>query len=133
MFFLTACCRDMQPYLDTPSARDIVADEIRYVSNGKPGWVYCYAVLPDHFHLLVLLPKHVSPCDLIRLIKGRASAGLGKLGLRNVWNRSFHDRMIRNEMEMKETGRYILDNPVRRELVSKPQEWPWCGILDWKG
>ena len=33
-----------------------------------------------------------------------------------VWQRNYHERIIRTEKELNETRRYILDNPARRAL-----------------
>jgi REP element-mobilizing transposase RayT len=47
---------------------------------------------------------------------------------KHLWQRSFNDRVIRNEAEFRETLEYIMLNPVRRGYVSKPEFYPFSGF-----
>ncbi|HXG66353.1 MAG TPA: hypothetical protein VNO70_14740 [Blastocatellia bacterium] len=49
---------------------------------------------------------------------------------KRLWGRSFHEHIIRNDADLRETVEYIAMNPVRRGYVSKPQFYPFTGIID---
>jgi REP element-mobilizing transposase RayT len=47
---------------------------------------------------------------------------------KQLWQRSFHDHIIRNDDDLRETVKYIAMNPVRRGCVTKPQYYPFTGF-----
>ena len=49
---------------------------------------------------------------------------LGKL----LWQRSFNDRVIRNEADFRETVDYIMLKSVRRGYLSRPEFYPFSGF-----
>jgi REP element-mobilizing transposase RayT len=49
---------------------------------------------------------------------------------KTLWQSSFYEHIIRNEMDLKETLEYIAFNPVKRGYVSKPQFYPFSGFLE---
>ena len=42
-----------------------------------------------------------------------------------VWHREYWDRYIRDETHFQRAVEYIHFNPVKANLVAKPEEWPW--------
>jgi REP element-mobilizing transposase RayT len=47
---------------------------------------------------------------------------------KHLWQRSFHDHIIRSDADFRETLQYIVLNPVRRGYVSRPEFYPFSGI-----
>ncbi|MCX5969976.1 MAG: transposase, partial [Coprothermobacterota bacterium] len=43
-----------------------------------------------------------------------------------VWHREYWDRFIRDERHFVAARDYIVMNPVKAGLVTKPEDWPWC-------
>ena len=39
----------------------------------------------------------------------------------------FYDHFVRGEESLAAIARYILENPVRRGLVARVEDWPWGG------
>jgi REP-associated tyrosine transposase len=71
-----------------------------------------YVVMPNHLHGIVWLARagHAPPLPVvIASFKAAASRAAG----RALWQRSFHDRVIRNESELQTLRRYVVDNPIR--------------------
>lgn len=46
-----------------------------------------------------------------------------------LWKESAFDHVIRNEDDFRETVKYILNNPVRRGYVNRPEYYPFSGVL----
>ena len=44
-----------------------------------------------------------------------------------------YDRNIRNAKALREMMGYIHDNPVKRGLAERAEDWPWSSARDWAG
>jgi hypothetical protein len=88
-------------------------------------------VMPDHIHLLTMNTTGGNVSNLIRSFKGRTSTRLRALGFTSVWQRGFHDHVLRRHEDISASLRYLLENPVRAHLVEDWQSYPWCGSLKW--
>ena len=42
-----------------------------------------------------------------------------------VWERRFYPYGVYSEKKRREKLNYMHNNPVKRGLVSSPEEWPW--------
>lgn len=47
---------------------------------------------------------------------------------KHLWHQRFHEHVIRNPADLRETIEYIAMNPVKRGYVSKPQYYPFTGF-----
>jgi REP element-mobilizing transposase RayT len=95
--------------------------------------LYCYCLMPDHLHVL-LSPSERSGSlmQIMRAFKSyttRMAWSFGRSG--SLWARSFYDRAIRDEQDIRTTCEYILGNPVRAGLVEEPDDYPYAALLDY--
>ena len=125
-YFLTICATHHAPSLLT--AETVKAVEISLAKMRALGaLVHCYCLMPDHIHLLISLadyPKGVT--ELVRGFKTTASRRAG----RPLWQRSFHDHILRPSENPEEVCRYILGNPIRKGLATDFGQWPYGKMLD---
>jgi putative transposase len=81
--------------------------------------------MPDHFHILITPLLTLEKA--LQLIEGgfsfRARRELGFQG--EIWEKSFHDRRVRDWEEYSVFRQYILRNPVKRGLATIPEEYPY--------
>ena len=72
-----------------------------------------YVVMPNHVHLILHLQGYEENPDSpsISNIVGQMKRAVSKLAERNVWQRSFHDHVIRNEKDYQKIWQYVEDNP----------------------
>ena len=76
-----------------------------------------YVVMPNHIHLLLRIitencgQSAVAPTvsKIIQQMKGIVTKQLG----RNIWQKSFHDHVIRNEKDCQKIWEYIENNPAK--------------------
>ena len=47
---------------------------------------------------------------------------------KRLWHQRFHEHVLRNDADLRETIEYIAMNPVRRGYVSRPQYYPFTGF-----
>lgn len=85
--------------------------------------------MPEHFHLLIGEPNRGNPSSVMFALKQRTSRRwlktLREQGIERFWQRRFYDFNVFNEKKRIEKLKYMHRNPVVRELVSKPEDWPW--------
>jgi putative transposase len=93
-----------------------------YRSQGK-FLLHAFVIMPDHFHALITPAPDVSLEKAMQFIKGGFSFRLKSK--RDVWMRSFNESQVSSEEKFLNCVQYIQDNPVRRGLVSTPEEYPY--------
>lgn len=73
-----------------------------------------FVIMPDHVHgILVLADPVLTLGQVVNLFKGAVTMAVRATGDRigSVWQRGFHDRIIRDDDEWVRIARYIDDNP----------------------
>ena len=80
-----------------------------------------FVIMPNHVHLLIVLQtersgtlRTASPTKALipRIVHGMKSVTSRQSGF-SIWQRSYHDRIIRNEVEYQKIWQYIEENPAR--------------------
>jgi putative transposase len=92
-------------------------------------WVYLF--MPDHLHLIIEGKSDRS--DLWKMIvsfKQKTGFWLSQNAPEIQWQKDFYDHIHRTEDDLKKQIRYILENPLRKKLVSDWQIYPFKGSLD---
>jgi putative transposase len=113
----------------TGEERRLVLDHL-HEGEGRFYMLFIAVVMPDHVHLLL---KLVEGFDLSRVMKGIKETSARRINQgRNVrgslWQDESYDRIMRTEEEFHDKVRYVLDNPVRAELVERSElyEFAFC-------
>lgn len=80
--------------------------------------VDCFAIMPDHVHLLLYLRIDMEPLsisEIIRRIKGRSAAMHRNHKQRQggLWQKGFHDVIIRNDVHLDKARKYVAENRFR--------------------
>lgn len=85
-----------------------------------------FIIMPDHIHcILIINDNHYKTLDRTKMLLSNAIQQFKKIStmqLREMgyngklWQRSFYDRIIRNEKELYMVRKYIRENPLRFEL-----------------
>ncbi|MBV9497686.1 MAG: transposase [Acidobacteria bacterium] len=118
-------------WLLPPVARSIVLDAI-LAEHGVRMSLCSAIVMPEHVHFIAMpLPLSHGECfalsEILQRIKGRSSfainRALGRAGA--LWQRESFDHELRHEESLREKCQYLIQNPVRRGLVSTADEYRW--------
>ena len=100
----------------------------RELAPDAPGMRFvplAWTVMPDHVHLLVELGDTPLPRSM-QILKSRSSRILGGLGLAGrVWQAGYYDHCLRGDEDLRMQARYILENPLRADLVTSAQDYPY--------
>jgi REP element-mobilizing transposase RayT len=126
---LTACTASRRRVFGVPDRADLVTTEIGHL-HGENWRILGYCVMPDHVHLLAFNIQG-SLLDLMRLFKGRTAKGLRGEVTGTLWQRGFHDHLLRRNEDISRTLLYMFENPVRAGLVEAWTQFSWCGSFQW--
>jgi putative transposase len=88
--------------------------------------LHAFVVMPDHIHLLIT-PQEITIERAVGLIKGGFSHHLGSTF--PVWQKSFHERRMRDAEEFIMRREYIHQNPVRGHLVARAEDYPFSSAF----
>lgn len=126
----TVCVQHKQPLF----ARDtIVAEFVSILDwarkrNGCVVMLYCF--MPDHLHLIV--QGQNDQADLYKTmldLKYKAGLYLSQSRAHHRLQKNFYDHIIRGENELASHLTYVAENPIRRGLVSRWQDYRFTGSL----
>jgi len=121
-YFITICTINKQHLLGHFSVNNS-AKPIFYLSNyGKVIKKYIenieliynnifldnYVIMPNHIHLLICSNTNIYIPNIIRTLKILTSKEIGK----SIFQRSYHDHIIRNKEDYAKIFQYINDNPI---------------------
>jgi REP element-mobilizing transposase RayT len=130
--FVTFCRLIREPL---PSAvRDLVLQHCLH-DHEKTMLLHAVVVMPEHVHLLLTPLRDTAgrPSPLSRIMKQLKGASahsvnraLGQEG--PVWQEESFDHVLRSNEGFKEKVEYIRQNPVRRGLVTKPEDYRWLWV-----
>jgi len=130
--FVTFCKGNGSPF--PPEARDAVLQHCLH-DHGKRFELHAAVVMPDHVHLLLtpLRDDEGWPYALpaiLKLLKGVSARSINKLEGSSgpVWQEESFDHVLRSQESFEEKLEYIRQNPVRRGLVQKTEDYRWLWV-----
>ena len=88
--------------------------------------------MPDHLHLLLIGTENPKLIDFIKLFKQKTGYHFKKTQGNQLWQKSFHDHIIREQKLINDISLYIFDNPVRKKITDDFRKYPFLGsdIMD---
>jgi putative transposase len=125
--FVTFSCTHRYPLLKTPDVRTVFEEELERSRRRYRFFVFGYVVMPEHVHLLLSEPEEIALSRAIQVLKQGVSHRL-RADLIRFWYPRYYDFNVHTQRKHIEKLRYIHRNPVKRELVSSPELWPWSSF-----
>jgi len=120
----------------SPAARDAILCHCRH-EHGKRLALHAAAVMPEHVHLL-LTPlreedgwSYALP-SILKSLKGVSARSVNRLLGRSgpVWQEESFDHVLRSAESFEDKVEYIRQNPVRRGLAKRPEDYRWLWVED---
>ena len=149
LHFVTFSCYRQLPFLRTERARSVFVEELSRVRDEMDFRLIGYVVMPEHVHLLVSEPPGETPSKAIQKLKQRVSRRLlrrrKKMSTDQLrfefgceeppafWQARFYDFNVYSAGKKSEKLNYMHANPVIRELVEHPKDWPWSSWSHYRG
>jgi putative transposase len=145
-------CFRQQPFFSGERAPGWFLEFLAKGRSAKLFDLWGFVIMPEHVHLLILPAEGVLIRNILTKVKRPFSGQVvdwvsknspdflekmideqpnGKKTYR-FWQRGGgYDRNLRGTRDIHEKLHYIQDNPVRRKLVERPEDWPWSSARAW--
>jgi REP element-mobilizing transposase RayT len=127
IYFVTINCRErFRNQLALPEVGPRIFDTVRHRQEKQLWWPHLFLLMPDHAHaLLSFPPSGKSMQSVLSKWKERVAKEVGI-----DWQRDFFEHRLRHDESRVEKADYILQNPVRKQLVARVGEWPFVYFAD---
>ncbi len=134
MYFITICAKDRLCWFGEIINSHMKLSEYgyiiqKYINEIPKLYKYVeidkYCIMPNHIHIIVLINKidndfgRIISAHTISTIIGSLKRAISKEINFSIWQKSFHDHIIRNEKSYQETWQYIENNPLKYLLHYK--------------
>ena len=100
-------------------------------------YVHTAIVMPDHVHIIISPLRDASGmgygfAEIMSGIKGASAHTVNKLLKRkgHVWQDESFDHILRSDEEVSKKCKYVAENPIRKNIVANPDDYPWLW-RDW--
>jgi len=122
---VTICTADRGRWLGEPELAELVSQEVLRVHHDHPVLGYC--IMPDHIHLVVCNAEAPSS-RIVGRFKGRISRRVHETHPElDLWQQGYWDHIVRRNEGLYAVLRYVLLNPVRKNLVQDWWDYRWLG------
>jgi len=128
-YFITVGTCQKNPYFRDQHASDIVIPILQEVASRFKFALIAYCFMPDHLHLLLVGDETSSLKSFVKIFKQRSGFCFRRQFNIPLWQPSYYDHVLRREESLKKVARYILENPVRKGLVTDFKEYPFLGSM----
>ncbi|MFB3813945.1 MAG: transposase [Terriglobales bacterium] len=124
-YFVTASTCDKKPLLQSDRMAALFLDVLAHYRSQHKYLLHEFVVMPNHFHLLIT--PELTLERALQLVKGGFSYRVKReFGLHGeIWQTSFYDRRVRDLIEYDRMRTYIHENPVRRGLTARAEDYPY--------
>jgi putative transposase len=122
-YFITAATFRKNSLFQSDRMADLFVQVLLSYRSQNKYLLHEFVLMPDHFHLLITPALTLERA--LQLIKGgfsfRARKELSFSG--EIWEKSYHDRRVRDWEEYCAFGRYIHLNPVKKGLAENAEKY----------
>jgi REP element-mobilizing transposase RayT len=133
-YFVTICTLGKEHYFGKVENEIMIKNDFGNIVEKQWLWLHqnyqyveldYYVVMPNHFHGIIIIDpslitvdvKIKSLSELVGAFKTTSSKIIHSTGLEVFcWQKSFYDRIIRNEKELFKIRQYIHNNPLKWEI-----------------
>ena len=121
IYFITVCCEPRgQNHLCHAVVAERLLETVAFRQERGQWYVHLLLLMPDHVHGLVSFPETVAMRAVVAEWKESVARRAGV-----QWQRDFFDHRLRSDEHLTEKAHYIRMNPVRKGLVTTPEDWPY--------
>ncbi|HEX4003192.1 MAG TPA: transposase [Candidatus Acidoferrales bacterium] len=134
-YFVTLCCAARRRVFGSPEWASRIVAHLRAEATAYRFAIHAYCAMPDHLHVLARGDEANS--DLLAFVKNfnQKTDHEFRVGFhRDLWQKKFYDRILRQTDSVERVAGYIWLNPVRAGICEDPREYPHSGsfTMDWK-
>jgi len=121
IWFITICCQRREfVQLTKKETANSLLESVRYRHEHRFWYAHIFLLMPDHCHALLSFPEDRKITQVVRDWKRWTARALGI-----EWQVDFFEHRLRREEYFSQKWDYILQNPVRANLVTSVENWPF--------
>jgi putative transposase len=123
-FFVAKSLRPKKPVLKS-ELRQLIVEAFAFAVEHERIYLRAFVVMPDHWHALIgfrepwTLPKFMH--SFMSHIGAATSNQLTKH--QTAWQDGYYETVIKTARQFTYVAIYVEENPVKKGLVSKSEEW----------
>jgi REP-associated tyrosine transposase len=132
-YFLTFVAYERNDRFRSANVVALALEQVARAAGEKQFEIIVHCFMPDHLHLVV--EGRTNNSDLKAFAKlakqycgyyyARAHRGA------RLWQKGMNDHIIRDDVDLLERVRYVVNNPVAAGLVARPEDYPFLGSQRW--
>jgi len=128
---VTSCTHERRSLFQSERMAELFLEVLLHYRKADRFLLHEFVLMPDHFHLLISLDPGMTVERAVQLLKGGFSFRAGReLGFKGeVWQRGFTDHMVKDERDFQSHREYIRDNPVKRGLAVRGEDYRYSSAL----
>lgn len=130
LYFVTLCCAKRRQILNQQAVADLLIQSWHDAASIH-GWVVGrYVIMPDHVHFFTRAQVDAKTLSaFMRDWKKWTTRGMVKVTNLSspLWQSEYFDHVLRSAESYSEKWDYIRENPVRANLVTHTDSWPYIG------
>jgi putative transposase len=118
----------------SPEARSLTLKHCLH-DNGRTIRLHAAVVMPNRVHLLLTALRDAEGWtfalpDILKATKGTSARSINNATRSSgpVWQDESFDHVMRGDESLRETVEYIRQNPVRKGLVRKAEDYLWLWV-----
>jgi putative transposase len=127
-FFVTSRLEFPHRLFTDAAAASLVISTLQFYRHRGDIRLYGFVVMPDHVHLLIRLGEQVT---LSKFMNGFKSYVGHELHQGPIWQPGLWSEHIAGHEFLKQKLTYIHHNPVRAELVERPEDYPFSSAKEY--
>ena len=114
------------PILTSPGIPHIIFQCFDWLETDERLQWICTMVMPDHIHAVFQLGNKQTLPKLIQTFKRYTAKQINIYLAQNesVWQVGYYEHGIRRHESLNKIIRYCYENPIRKGLVKRPEEYP---------
>lgn len=129
--FVTFSCHRRLPLLGEAWIRDLFLECLERTRWTYRLRVFGYVVMPEHVHLLVSEPEAETLATALQSLKisvAHRARHYQPQSDPTLWQKRYYDHNVRSYESFVGKLRYLHRNPVKRGLVTRPEDWKWSSF-----
>jgi putative transposase len=128
-YVATSVTINRDPIFEETKAADILLEAILFGKRQKWYYLLSFVIMPDHIHI-IMIPRDKNISECMKSIKGFSARKINLVLSRtgSVWQNGFYDYILDSEEKLLTRMRYIEDNPMRKGLVMRSEDYEYSSI-----
>ena len=125
-YFVTCCVSERRTVFTTADRVDCVRQQILRTCLERGFEEIASVYMPDHVHGLFRgMRDDAAFVPFMTVLRQRTAISYKKLAGELLWQEGYFDRILRLNDDTCVWVAYILQNPVRAQLVERPEDYPF--------